>query len=425
MKRVASLAGKGKKKRALGQAEIVSGEEYTSLDVDTKVELIRALIPLGLKAVKEMLDEEVSALAGPRYSRGGGQPGLARYGSNPGSVRLASQRIPISIPRVRNLRSNTEVSLGSVNALRGDGQVDEVLLRRVLLGLSCRNYELAAQAVPGAIGLSASSVSRQFVKATAARLREFQERDLSGLDIVAIVIDGKTFSEDTMVIALGITMEGRKVALGFVQTGTENARVLKAFLEGLLERGLCIDEGVLVAIDGAKGLRSAVDRAFGDRAVVQRCQWHKRENVVSYLPKWEQAEWRRRLQRAYEKATYTEAKRALLKVREDLVRRNESAAASLDEGIEETLTLHRLGVFKELGRSLKTTNCLESIMSMVEGRCGKVSYWRNSSQKHRWLAAALLEIEPRLRRIHGYRYLPQLRSALQQELDIKAQREVA
>ena len=425
MKRVAKAVGEGKKKRVLGDVEIISAEEYEGLDVNAKVEVIRALIPLGLKAVMEMLDEEVTALAGRRYSRGEGRPGLARYGSNPGSVRLAGQRVRMPIPRVRNLRSNVEVPLQGLEALRGTGEVDEALLRRVLLGLSCRNYEGAAEALPGAIGLSGSSVSRQFVKASAARLREFQERDLSELDIVVMVLDGKTFAEDTMVIGLGMTMEGRKVPLGFVQTGTENARVLTAFLEGLVERGLCIDEGVLVVIDGGKGLCAAVDRGLGEKAVVQRCQWHKRENVVSYLPKWEQAEWRRRLQRAYEKPTYTEAKSALLKVREELAGRNESAAASLDEGFEETLTLHRLGLFKELGRSLKTTNCLESIISMVELRCGKVSYWRNSSQKHRWLGAALLEIEPRLHRIHGYKYLPQLRSALQEELGIKVRHEVA
>jgi len=201
-----------------------------------------------------------------------------------------------------------------------------------------------------------------------------------------------------------------------VQASTENAEVLTAFLRELLDRGLNINRGLLVVIDGSKGLRAAVRRAFGKKALVHRCQWHKRENVVEHLSKSEQAWWRRRLQRAYERPTYGEAKAALKEIRRDLAERNLSAVKSLDEGFEETLTLHRLGVFPLVGISLKTTNSLESIFSQVESRTGRVCHWRNSSQKHRWLAAALLDIEPRLRRIRGYQHLPRLREALQREL---------
>ena len=309
--------------------------------------------------------------------------------------------------------------LESYQAFQGQsGEVDERLLRRVLYGLSCRNYEAAAEAVPGAIGLSASSVSRQFIKGTARQLREFQQRDLSGEDFVALWLDGKAFAEDLLVMALGLTLEGRKVPLGFVQAGTENAEVVTVFLRELLDRGLKIDAGLLVVIDGAKGLRAAVKRVLGKRATVQRCQWHKRENVVKYLPKGEQGAMRRRLQRAYEKPTYSEAKAALKEIVRELEQRNLSAARSLEEGLEETLTLHHLGLFAQLGASLKTTNCIESVLSQVESRCRKVSHWKNSSQKHRWLAASLLDIEPRLRRVRGYRHLPLLREALQKELGI-------
>jgi transposase-like protein len=287
-----------------------------------------------------------------------------------------------------------------------------------MYGISCRNYEAAAEAIPGAIGLSASTVSRQFIEATAKQLRQFQERDLSELNLVGLWLDGKTFAEDTMVIALGLTLEGRKVPLGFVQAGTENAGVLGVFLQELLQRGLKVESGVLVILDGGKGLRAAVKQVFRKRALVQRCQWHKRENVVKYLPKGEQGSMRRRLQRAYQKPTYREARAELDTILGELQQRNLSAARSLEEGLEETLTLHRLGVFSPLGNSLKTTNCLESIMSLVEARCGKVSHWKNSSQKHRWLAASLLDIEPRLRRVQGHRHLPLLREALQKELGI-------
>jgi len=433
MKSVAGRGRKGKKTRTLGEPAVVSPQEFATMELDAKVELIQALIPLGLMAVSQSLEAEVTALAGERYRRADGQAGLVRHGSNPGSVRLGGQRVPIRVPRVRNLTQGTEVPLATLEALRGaPGVVDETLLRRVLYGLSCRNYEAAAEAVQGAIGLSPSTVSRQFVQASAAKLRELGERDLSVYDVVAVLLDGKAFAEDTMVTALGITLDGRKVLLGFVQASTENAEVLTPFLRGLLDRGLSIDQGVLVVIDGGKGLRAAVRRAFGNRAVVHRCQWHKRKNVLDHLSKHEQAWWRKRLQRAYERPTYEEAKAALSEVRRDLSERNLSAVKSLDEGFEETLTLHRLGVFPLLGISLKTTNCLESVFSQVETRTGRVCHWKNSSQKHRWLATALLDIEPRLRRIRGYRNLPALRAALRAELgldgrqaDRRAEKEVA
>ena len=292
-------------------------------------------------------------------------------------------------------------------------------MKRVLYGISCRNYEAAAEAVPGAIGRSPASVSREFMEAGAQRLRELSERELSAYEVVAMFLDGKTFAEDTLVIALGVTRMGEKVVLGFVQAGTENEKTLTAFRIGWLDRGLRIEEGGLVVIDGSKGLRAAVKKAFRDRAVVQRCQWHKRENVVGYLPKSEPAALRRRLQRAYQKPTDLEAKNALMKIHAELETRNRSAAASLQEGLEETLTLHRLGVFELLGRSFKTTNGIESVMSGVEERCGKVDSWKNSSQKQRWLATALLDIEPRLNRVKGYKYLFLLREKIQKELGIQ------
>ena len=206
---------------------------------------------------------------------------------------------------------------------------------------------------------------------------------------------------------------------GFVQTETENARVIiMSFLRSLKDRGLDLSAGALVVIDGAKGLKSAVTTVFRGQVLIQRCQWHKRENVVSYLPRTEQKAWRVRLQRAYERPTYAEAKRDLKAMRAELDELNQSAVASLDEGFEETLTLHRLGVFPLVGRSLKTTNVLESVNAQAEQRCGRVDRWRNSNHKQRWLAAALIDIEPRLRRLLGYRHLPSLRAAIQKELGI-------
>jgi transposase-like protein len=408
--------GKRKKSRVLGRVRELRRTVYDALDLDSKVELIRELIPLGLIHIQELLDDEVTALAGARHARGDGVAGM-RHGSNPGSVRMAGQRVPIRVPRVRGARG--ELPLRSYSTLSGRGEVDPVLLKRVLYGISCRNYEQAAQAIPGAIGLSSSSVSRAFVEASASRLREFQERDLSGEDIVALFLDGKTFAESTMVVALGVTMSGEKRFLGFVETDTESEKVLTPFLRSLLERGLDVSQGLLVVIDGAKGLRAAVNRVLGKHAMVVRCAWHKRENVVGYLPKKEQAIWRRRLQWAYDRPTYAEARAALEALHAELEQKNQSAAASLAEGLEETLTLHRLGVYGVLGRSLKTTNCLESVNALVEERCAKVDSWKNSAQKHRWLATALIDIEPRLRKIKGFKHLPKLREAIQRELKIE------
>ena len=409
------------KRKVLTRARRLTRTEFEAMELSGRVETIRSLVGIGLLHVFEELDREVVALAGERYARKDAETVYRRHGSNPGSVRLAGQRIGITVPRVRGFQG--EVPLSSYESLQHGGELDETLFRRVLYGISCRDYEAAAEAVPGAIGLSSSTVSRQFVAASAGRLRELLARDLSKLDIVALFLDGKTFAEDELVLALGVTMDGRKVVLGFVQTGTENARTLKAFLGELRSRGLSVAQGMLVVIDGSKGLHTAVKEGFKGLAVVQRCQWHKRENVVSYLPKSEQASWRRRLQWVYQRPTYAEAKRELLKLERELEQINQSAAASLHEGLEETLTLHRLGVYARLGLSFKTTNCLESVNAMAEQRCGKVKAWKNSSQKQRWFAAALMDIEPRLRRVRGYRELPRLREALMRELEIKSEAE--
>lgn len=408
MKRVLQMARQGKIHDVGAQ---VPGLEA----LDVRVALIQALIPLGLRAVGEALEAEVLALAGARYCRSGGQPGLVRWSQERGSIYLADQKLPITYTRVRDLPRNREVPLGTYQRLQVPRAMDAGLFRKVLLGLSCRRYQESAEAVPEAFGLSPSAVSRRFLRASARALQALCERRLDQEAFVAVVLDGKTFAEERMVVALGITLKGRKIPLGFVQTATENERVCAAFLQGLLARGLRTERGLLFVIDGAKGLRKAIQTVFGDQALVQRCQWHKRENVVHYLPKTQQGAWRKRLQQAYARPTYPEARAELLKLRRELSLLNESAARSLDEGFEETLTLHRLGLFAKLGVSLKTTNCLESVNAQIARITRRIGHWRNSGQKHRWMAAALLDIEPRLRRIKGYRHLPLLQAALERE----------
>ncbi len=408
MKSIVRIGRPGKRSR---RADEDAETELNALD--SRVELIQARIPLGLEAVQELLRQEVTALAGARYQRGGGVSGYGRWGAQPGSVYLADQKVAVSVPRVRDVRRDQEVPLTTYQSLRQPRRAEETALRKILKGLSCRSYEACVEPVAETFGLTASSLSRRFKRASARKLAELQERDLSGYDWVGLFLDGKTFGDDAMVIALGVTLSGDKVVLGFVQTATENEPVCTSFLRGLVERGLKYDQGLLVVLDGAKGLRKAVDKVFGKKAAVQRCHWHKRENVLGYLPTGLKPVMKRKLGAAYEKPTYAAAKAALQRIRAELAEVNASAAASLDEGLEETLTLHRLGLFKELGRSFKTTNCLENVNALIGQRTDKVDCWRNADQKHRWLATTLLDIEPRLRKVSGFEALPRLRAALE------------
>jgi len=378
--------------------------------------LIQALIPLGLRAVEDALQHEVTALAGARYARDDGAADVVRWGRQRGSIYLADQKLPIRVPRVRDQRAGNEVPLATYATLQTPRAKDAGLFARVLGGLSTREYEAAAEAVPEAFGLAKSSVSRRFIRASARALQQLHERRHDDAAWLVLLLDGKTFAADQMVIALGVTTTGEKRVLGLVQTATENKRVCAAFLRELEERGVHATHGLLVVIDGAKGLRAAVRDVYGDDVAVQRCQWHKRENVVSYLTKALQPVWRRKLQAAYAQPTYRDAQRALQQLGRELASINESAARSLEEGLEETLTLHRLGVFPELGISFKTTNLIENVMSQLARKTHRVSRWRTSDQKLRWCAATLLQIEPRFRRVKGCAKLSLLQKALANRL---------
>lgn len=276
-------------------------------DLDTRVALIQALIPVALERVHVELQADVQRLAGERYAREGRLPGHVRWTPQRGSIFLADQKVPIQVPRVRDRLRNQEIALPTYERLQQPRALDTGLLHKVLGGLSTREYERCAEAVPEAFGLSASTVSRRFKRATARKLQQLTERRLESYDVVAVLLDGKTFAEDEMVVAVGVTITGEKVLLGFVQTATENRKVCAAFLRELVERGLRVEGGLLVVTDGAKGLHAAVREVFDAAALLQRCQWHKRENVLDYLPDRHRAAFRRKLQAAYEQPTYEAA----------------------------------------------------------------------------------------------------------------------
>ena len=218
---------------------------------------------------------------------------------------------------------------------------------------------------------------------------------------------------------MGVTESGYKEVLGFTQATTERAEPIVELLRDLLGRGLAFEEGILCVIDGSKGLRKVIGEVFGDRAEVQRCQWHKRRNVVSYLPKADKKTWRSRLQRAYQESTYEAAKQRLTDLHAELQQINRRAARSLQEGLEDTLTLHRLGLFDKLRKSLKTTNCIESLMGDVEEYTRDVKRWHHSPQRHQWMALAVLETENGFRRLDGYEDLPRLQAALEEAISDK------
>jgi len=374
---------------------------------------IQALVPLGLEAFCAEVAQELDDLTGPRYQRTGGREGLARWGRQPGSIYLLDQKVPVMVPRVRDLDRKQEVQLESYRGLQAPHGADRHLFQRLLGGLSCRGYHDASALDAESFGLSASTVSRRFIQVTASKLRTLQDRSLVAEEYVALFLDGKVFAGETIMLAVGILASGEKRMLGFVQTTTENETSCAEFLQGLVERGLRYEDGLLCVIDGGKGLRKAINRVFGRRAAVQRCQFHKRNNVCSYLPKNQQVAWRKRLKRAMDLPDYREAKAALERLARELAQVNESAARSLREGLEEILTLQRLGLAAELGRSFTTTNVIESVNAGIGQRTDKVDRWKNSNQRQRWVAAAVLEVEPRLRKVCGYKHLPKLRVALQ------------
>lgn len=392
----------GKAQRTIRELEESDGRE-------SRLAMIQVLIPLGLREIERELQAEVRGLVGERYGRGSE---FTRWGRNDGSVYLGDQKVSIGVPRVRHKAGNREVPLGGYERLQSPQVIDDIVLRRVINGIAQGKYEKAATQVPETFGIKKTAVCRRFIRASGKRLREFLERDLSVHDIVAVFMDGKTFAENSIVIALGVTISGDKILLGFVETNTENHRVCRDFINGLKERGLRMESEILFVIDGGKGLYKGIKEVLGEKAVVQRCQWHKRENVMKYLSESRKPYFRRRLQAAYEQPTYEKAKARLMAIRRELSLINESAVGSLDEGLDETLTLHRLGLFEKLGRSFKTTNCLENVNKGLARYTDRVDRWHNSNQRQRWVATAMVEIEPGLNKVQGYKFLGELRRAM-------------
>ncbi len=414
LKRVPRTRGKAKVKISEKRKQVkIMLEKMKSEDLDVTITLIQELIPNGLLAAKEEMEKEVHKLTGKRYKHGKEN---VSWGSQPGSIYLRDQKIPIEVPRVRNKKRNEEVSLESYQKLQEPYKADKQTMLKLLCGISMHKYAKCSELVPEVFGISASNLSKRFRQSTAAKVRRLKTRSLSLDDFICIFIDGKRYAKDGLLVVLGITTSGAKVILDIEHSHSENGHVVEQLLDRLIRRGLKYEDGLLFVVDGSKGLIKGIKNKFKEYAFIQRCQWHKRENILSYLDPAQKQVYKRRLRSAYHKTTYKEANEALKLIYRQLVEINLSAAGSLKEGLEETLTLHKLGLSSELKKSFNTTNCIESVMSQLAQYTDKVDRWRNSYQLIRWTAASLLEIEPMLKTVSNAKYLNVLRFKMRQEI---------
>lgn len=398
--RVVSREG-GEVQLVLPLAEILAG-------VTDAVEAVAA--EAGLLVMKTLIDEEVEQAVGTRYQRSSERQAY-RWGNEDGHVVFAGRKVPLSRPRVRR-RVGGEVRLERYEQFQSDGRMQRAVVPRVLAGVATRRYEQTLDAVCDGYGIAKSSVSRHWQAASAARLQAFQERPLGELDLVALLLDGIEFHAYLLVVALGIDTAGRKHVLGMWPGATENATVCKSLLDDLKQRGLPTDRRYLVVIDGSKALAKAVRSQFGAQADIQRCQVHKERNVLEHLPPEHQARVRQRLRAAWHLKGHSEALAALERVVDQLEALSPTAAGSLREGLEETLTVHRLGVPPPLRPTLRSTNPIESCFATTRKHCRNVKQWRSEEMAQRWAGTMLLEVERRFHRVRGYREMPLLVAAL-------------
>ncbi|MGH3575551.1 MAG: IS256 family transposase, partial [Pseudonocardiaceae bacterium] len=398
--------GKFKQKfEVLGKRELLVGVPLPMVEVweELQAQVEQLTGEAGLRIIGTILENEVTRRVGPPY-RPGPESGAVRWGHQPGYVVFGGRKVAVERPRVRT-REGEEVELDSYARLQHDGRRQRAVQEGIVAGLTSRNYRRAVESVIEGYGIEKSSISREFVAASAAQLKELCEKKLDGLDLVAILIDGIHLGKQVLVVALGLENTGKKHVLGLWQGATENTTVVKALLEDLVARGLSTERRYLFVIDGAKALRAGIERVFGERGEVQRCQIHKRRNVAEHLPKNAQGDYDRRIRNAYAMTDYAAAKSELGKIFRQLQRINPSAARSLEEGLEETLTVHRLGVGWLLRRTLASTNPIESCLSTVERVARNVKRWREGEQALRWTATGLLEAQKKFRRVKGYREL--------------------
>ncbi len=384
--------------------------------IDLRREIREALIAKIRTSVSETVDQlvadEVHDLVGDPWSRKG-DSSLRRNGKITSTIFLDGEPHLLTRARLRDQDQGSEHPLQSVLALRSRDALDEDVKARLIAGLSTRNYDGALTSLSEGLGLKKSAVSSAFKRAAQKDLDALNGRTLADWTFAAIYIDGTSFAEHTCIVAMGLEIDGTKRILGVVEGATENTELVRDLLANLQERGLRTTRRALFVIDGSKALRKAIRDVFGDRALVQRCQLHKRRNIESYLPPSRQAEARRRLNAAWGMSSYNDALVELRRVHAWLKTINESAAASLAEALEETLTVHRLGVTGALRKTLVTTNPIESANDIVKTNARRVKRWNGSAMVLRWMGTGLIKAETQFRRVKGYKQMRLLVAALE------------
>jgi putative transposase len=381
--------------------------------------LLALAVGTGLQVMQVLMEADVTTLAGPK-GKHDPQRAAVRHGHERGSVTLGGRRVPVSRPRVRAADGTGELPVPTYELFAGTEILGSMAMERMLAGLSTRRYPVGLEPVGDRVSAAArstskSAVSRKFVAMTETALAELLAADLSGLDLVALMIDGVHFGESVCIVALGIDIDGVKHPLALVEGATENATVVTDLLTGLRERGLDVTRPLLVGIDGAKALRKAVVDVF-DHPVIQRCQLHKIRNVQDRLPERLRGPVGKKMRAAYHADSALEAEAALSALARELDKTHPGAAASLREGLAETLTVTRLGVPPTLARTLRSTNAIESMIEICRDHSTNVKRWRDGQMALRWCAAGMHEATKQFRRVNGFLHLPALRDALNRHI---------
>jgi putative transposase len=381
--------------------------------------LLALAVGAGLQVLDRLMEESVGALAGPKGKHNPDRVAV-RHGHEQGSVTLGGRRVGVQRPRVRAADGSGELPVAAYQLFSSTEVLGRLALERMLGGLSTRRYPVGLEPVgsqveQAATGTSKSAISRRFVAMTHTALAELLARDLGGLDLVCLMIDGVHFGEHTCVVALGIDLDGTKHPLALVEGSTENTTLARDLLVGLRERGLDTTRPILAVIDGAKALRRAILDVF-DHPVIARCQQHKIRNVRDKLPERLGSPVEHRMRTAYHAASALDAQAQLEALARELDKTHPGAAASLREGLAETLTVLRLGVPPTLARTLRSTNTIESMISICRDHAGNVKRWQDGQMALRWCAAGMVEAGKQFRRVNGYLHLPALRAALEAEV---------
>ena len=381
--------------------------------------LLALAVGTGLQVLQVLMEADVTALAGPKGRHDPARTAV-RHGSERGSVTLGGRRVRVSRPRVRAADGSGELPVPSYELFGSAEILGAMAMERMLAGLSTRRYPVGLepvgeQARAAASATSKSAVSRKFVAMTETALAELLAADLSGLDLVALMVDGVHFGESVCIVALGVDEQGTKHPLALVEGSTENATVVTDLLTGLRARGLNVTRPILVGIDGAKALRKAVVEVF-DHPVIQRCQLHKIRNVQDRLPQRLRGPVGTKMRAAYHADSALDAEAQLGALAHELDKTHPGAAASLREGLAETLTVLRLGVPPTLARTLRSTNAIESMISICRQRSANVKRWRDGQMALRWCAAGMVEAGKQFRRVNGHLHLAKLRAALDAEI---------